>query len=89
MVTNNCRDFDIQAAVIGFHQQIAKAMRFFSDQNHYPAPTGRIQLTHGAFWQCAIEIRQQGGIIKNPFQFRAHKKAPGTVINKFIVLYDI
>ena len=34
-------------------------------------------------------VNQQGGIIKNPFQFRAHKKAPGTVINKFIVLYDI
>ena len=89
MVTNNSRNFDIQTAVVGFHQQVTQAMCFFSHQDHDAASARRGQLAHGAFRKRAVQIGQQGGVVENTFQFGTHEEAAGTVVNELVVLHDI
>ncbi|SVM42942.1 Uncharacterised protein [Klebsiella pneumoniae] len=46
VIADNRGDFYIQAAIVGFHQQIAEAVRFFGDQNDDPAASCRVELTN-------------------------------------------
>ena len=89
MVADNRGNIDIQPAVVGFHQQIAQTVRLFRHQNHHPASACRIQFADGAFRQGAVEIGQQSSVVKNAFQFGAHKETTGTVVNKLIVLHNV
>lgn len=41
------------------------------------------------FRQGAVEIGQQSSVVKNAFQFGAHKETTGTVVNKLIVLHNV
>ncbi len=58
MIADDRGDLHIQTAVVSFHQQIAKAVRLFGDQDYHPATTGWGQLAHRSFWQRAVQIGQ-------------------------------
>ncbi|GAR62421.1 hypothetical protein NGUA15_04233 [Salmonella enterica] len=49
MVANDRSDFNIQPAIVGFHQQVAQTMRLFGNQNHNPTASGGIEFTNRAF----------------------------------------
>ncbi|MNV40674.1 hypothetical protein D3C71_1322890 [compost metagenome] len=49
VITDNGGNFNVQPAVVGFHQQIAQTMSFFGDQNHDFTTSGGSQFANGAF----------------------------------------
>ncbi|BAK11501.1 hypothetical protein PAJ_1421 [Pantoea ananatis AJ13355] len=89
VITDNGGDFHIEAAKRTLHQQVAKAVCFFGNENNNTATACAMQFTHGTLRKGTVEIGQQGGVVKNPLQLCAHKKTPGAMINKLIVLHDI
>lgn len=89
VVADHRSNFDIQATVGAFHQQIAQAVGLFGDQHHDAATSGAVQFARGAFRQRIIQVGQQRGVVEDAFQFGAHKEAPGAMIDKLIVLHDV
>lgn len=46
VIADDGGDFYVQPAIVGFHQQIAEAVRFFGDQNDDPTASCRVELTN-------------------------------------------